>query len=56
MAIATNRHTNDRFESTVVTTELVTIDGSSVATTRAAAAANHFSCSRSSPVDRPNRR
>src|SRR5690348_9834716 len=52
--IATHRHKNARFNSTATTTELVTIDGMSVATTSTAAAANHFSCSRSSPADRAN--
>src|SRR6266480_2509412 len=52
--IATHRHKNARFDSTAATTESVTIDGMNVATTSTAAAANHFSCSRSSPADRAN--
>src|SRR4249919_4108759 len=52
--MATHRHKNARFDSTAATTESVTIDGMSVATTSTAAAANHFSCSRSSPADRAN--
>src|SRR5215472_16060081 len=54
MPMATHRHKNARFDSTAATTESVTIDGMSVATTSTAAAANHFSCSRSSPADRAN--
>ena len=54
MPMAAYRHTNARFEITVATAELVTIDGMSVTTTNTAAAANHFSCSRSSPEDRTN--
>src|SRR6266516_118564 len=53
--IATHRHKNARFDSTAATTESVTIDGMNVATTSTAAAANHFSCSRSSPADPTNR-
>src|SRR6266516_3597685 len=52
--MATHRHKNARFDSTAATTESVTIDGMNVATTSTAAAANHFSCSRSSPADRAN--
>src|SRR6185437_5735958 len=54
MPMATHRHKNARFDTTAATTESVTIDGMSVATTSTAAAANHFSCSRSSPDDRAN--
>src|SRR2546429_8373837 len=54
MPIATHRHKNATFDSTATTTESVTIDGMSVADTSTAAAANHFSCSRSSPADRVN--
>src|SRR5256884_8559799 len=52
--IATHRHKNARFDSTAATAESVTIDGMNVATTSTAAAANHFSCSRSSPADLAN--
>src|SRR6266576_1457893 len=52
MPIATHRHKNATFDSTGTTTESVTIDGMSVATTSTAADANHFSCSRSSPAQR----
>src|SRR6266516_4137357 len=52
--IAAHRHKNATFCSTFTATESVTIDGMSVATTSTAAAANHFSCSRSSPADRAN--
>src|SRR5215831_4959522 len=52
--MATHRHKNARFDSTAATTESVTIDGMNAATTSTAAAANHFSCSRSSPADRAN--
>src|SRR5712691_1583571 len=54
MPMATHRHKNARLLSTFTTTELVTIGKMSVATTSNAAAANHFSCSRSSPDDRAN--
>src|SRR5690348_1758276 len=52
--IATHRHKNATFWSTFMTTELTKIDAMNVATTSTAAAANHFSCSRSSPADRAN--
>src|ERR1700746_2684547 len=52
--MATHRHKNATYDSTAATTESVTIDGMNVATTSTAAAANHFSCSRSSPADRAN--
>src|SRR6201981_2250595 len=52
--MATHRHKNATYDSTAATTESVTIDGMNVATTSKAAAANHFSCSRSSPADRAN--
>src|SRR5215471_6812099 len=54
MPMLTHRHKNARFESTFTTGELVTADAMNVATTSKAAAANHFSCSRSSPADRAN--
>jgi hypothetical protein len=54
MPIATHRHKNARLLSTFATTEFARFAGMSVATTSKAAAANHFSCSRSSPVDRAN--
>src|SRR5215475_9896201 len=41
MPMATHRHKNARFDSTAATTESVTIDGMSVATTSTAAAADH---------------
>src|SRR5215467_6866728 len=55
MAIAAHRHKNARFDSTVAASDFVTIDAISVATSSTAAAANHFSCSLSSPSDRANR-
>src|SRR6476646_4651669 len=54
MAIATHRHKNARLLSTFATTEFARFDVKSVATTSTAAAANHFSCSRSSPADLAN--
>src|SRR5215467_13649562 len=54
MPTLTHRHKNARFWSTSTTGELVTADAMNVATTSKAAAANHFSCSRSSPADRAN--
>src|ERR1700730_6250470 len=54
MATAAFTHKNARLLSTVAATELVRIDAINVTTTRSAAAANHFSCSRSSPDDRAN--
>src|SRR6266516_2549435 len=54
MAIATHRHKNARLGSTFATTEFARLDVRSVATTSTAAAANHFSCSRSSPADQTN--
>src|SRR5690348_8363401 len=53
-AMATHRHKNARLLSTLTTTEFVGKDPIMVATTSTAAAANHFSCSRSSPADRAN--
>src|SRR6266496_2119763 len=53
--IAAHRHKNARFDSTFTTGELTRIDAMNVATTSTAAAANHFSCRRSSPDDRANR-
>src|SRR4029077_7979358 len=52
--MATHRHKNATFDSTAAATEPVTIVGMNVTTTSTAAAANHFSCSRSSPADRAN--
>src|SRR6266480_2547854 len=52
--IAAHRHKNATFWSTFTTAELTKIDAMNVATTSRAAAANHFSCSRSSPADRAN--
>src|SRR5206468_9361947 len=52
--IAAHRHKNATFWSTFTTAELTKIDAMNVATTSTAAAANHFSCSRSSPADRAN--
>src|SRR6266480_7947986 len=54
MPIATHRHKNATFCSTFTATELMNIDAMNVATTSTAAAANHFSCSRSSPADLTN--
>src|ERR1700726_2116579 len=54
MATAAFTHRNARLSSTAAATEFVTTDAVSVATTSRAAAANHFSCSRSSPDDRAN--
>src|SRR5215831_12118375 len=54
IAIAAHRHTNARLPSTLTTATLVKSPGTSVTTTSTAAAANHFSCSRSSPDDRAN--
>jgi hypothetical protein len=55
MPMATHRHRKARLERTDATTQLVRNDGMNVTTTSKAAAANHFSCSRSSPLDRTNR-
>src|SRR5207342_1525763 len=52
--MATHRPKNATFWITFMTTELIRIDARNVATTSTAAAANHFSCSRSSPADRAN--
>src|SRR5215467_12119237 len=52
--IAAHRHKNARFWATFTTGELTKIDAMNVATTSRAAAANHFSCSRSSPADPAN--
>src|SRR5207247_939167 len=52
--IATHRHKNATLWSTFTTAEFVSDDAMNVATTSRAAAANHFSCSRSSPTDRVN--
>src|SRR5438876_3418650 len=54
MATATHRHKNATLLSALVSTELITTERMNVATTSSAAAANHFSCSRSSPDDRAN--
>ena len=54
MAMATYRHRNARLLSTLAITEPVRTDAMNVTTARTAAAANHFSCSRSSPADRTN--
>src|SRR6478609_7926013 len=54
MPTATHRQMNARLERTATATQLVRNDGMNVATTSKAAAANHFSCSRSSPDDRAN--
>src|SRR6266568_1258713 len=54
MPIVTHRHKNARLLITFRATEPITIDRMNVATTSRAAAANHFSCSRSSPEDRAN--
>ena len=54
MPTATHRHKNARFDRTAATTESVTIDAMKVATTSTAAAANHVSCSRSSPATGAN--
>src|SRR5215471_3494084 len=54
MAMAAYRHRNARFSATLAATEFVTIAGIIAATSSSVAAANHFSCSRSSPVDRAN--
>src|SRR5579862_3960747 len=55
-AMAMLRHRSARLFRTTAATEfeLVRITATKVTTTRTAAAANHFSCSRSSPVDRAN--
>src|SRR5215831_11397627 len=55
MAMATHRHRNARLDRTAATTQLVRNDGMNVTTTSKAATTNHFSCSRSSPLDRTNR-
>src|SRR5262245_40931861 len=55
MAIATSMHKTARGGSTLTISELVTLVAINVAATSTAAAANHLSCSRSSPDDRTNR-
>src|SRR5215813_10790101 len=55
MPIATHRHRKARLERTATTTQLVRNDGMNVTTTSREATANHFSCSRSSPLDRADR-
>src|SRR5215471_17579267 len=52
--MATHRHKNARLLSTYATTEFATSPAMNVAATSTAAAANHFSCNRSSPADRTN--
>jgi len=55
MPMLTHRHRNARFDSTLATAELLfSIVAASPTTTTVAAAANHFSCSRSSPEDLAN--
>jgi hypothetical protein len=54
MAMAAYRHKNARFDSTDTTAQSDSHVPASPATTTVAAAANHFSCSRSSPEDRAN--
>src|SRR5208282_5042256 len=52
--MAAYRHKNARLLTTLAATEFVRIEAMNVTTTSTAAAANHFSCSRSSPEDRAN--
>jgi hypothetical protein len=52
--MATNRHKNARFVSAFATAIGAGNVTTSITTTSTAAAANHFSCSRSSPFDRAN--
>src|SRR5215831_334946 len=52
--IAAHKHKNATFCSTFTTDESTKTDAMNVATTSKAAAANHFSCSRSSPDDCAN--
>ena len=54
IAMAAHRHANARSWSTLAATEYRTTDTMNVATTSRAAAANHFSHSRSSPEDPTN--
>src|SRR5690348_1669725 len=54
MAMAAYRHRNARFDSTDTTAESDSHVPASPTTTTVAAAANHFSCSLSSPEDRAN--
>src|SRR5438876_5765221 len=54
MPMLTHRHKNARSDSTDTTAEPVSIVAANVTTTTVAAAANHFSCSLSSPEDRAN--
>src|SRR3984893_1182786 len=56
MAMAASRHRSARLFRMAAATEFefVRINAMKVATTSTAAAANHFSCSRSSPSDRAN--
>ena len=53
--MATHRHKNARLLTALASTELITDEAVNVATTSTAAAANHFSCSRSSPAERTYR-
>src|SRR5215831_8045125 len=54
IATATNRHKNARSDSTFATSKLAGNVTKSITSTSTAAVANHFSCSRSSPLDRAN--
>src|SRR6266487_4908861 len=54
IATATHRHKNARLRNTSASSELIGNVTMSVTTTSTAAAANHFSCSRSSPTDPAN--
>src|SRR5215471_12661154 len=53
-ATATNRHRNARSDNTSASPVLSGNVAASITSTSTAAAANHFSCSRSSPTDRAN--
>src|SRR5215467_2315244 len=55
MVIAASRHETATPGSTLTTAELVRLDAVKVTAASTAAAANHFSCIRSSPDDRANR-
>src|SRR5215470_1031365 len=54
MATATHRHKNAKSKSTSKTGELSQFVTSCITSRNTAAAANHFSCSRSSPTERAN--
>src|SRR5215510_8549343 len=55
MAPAAHKHNSDRWKNTSKTAEFSRNVAINITSTSTAAAANHFSCSRSSPTERANR-